>query len=261
MRGGKNVLSFGIAKKNVPDKPGQSIEETVCRIQRGTLDLREHFILNFKPFIIKCVSKYTNHEAGIESSDEFSVALIAFNESISAFKMVKGMGFLAFSEIVIRNRLTDHLRKNSSQKNVIPFTSLETVNEEGKTEAYDVPCEDPGISRLDTLDEIQTFSLKLKEYGILFKDLVRCSPKHKDSRRRLISLARVIYSHPLLLSKMKKTKSLPINDLLEVTSVYRGTVEQNRKYIVALVLILDSRLDLLKSYIEGSSEGGGQNAD
>lgn len=77
----------------------------------------------------------------------------------------------------------------------------------------------------------------------------------------MITLARVIYENKTLLEKLKRTKGIPIRELLEITKVYRGTIEQNRKYIIALVLILDSRLDMLKSYLDNTYKGGGQYAN
>lgn len=255
------MLSFMNARRSKEPTELDSVEQTVRSIQQGNLALREQFILDYKPFILKCASKFTNNFVNSESSDEFSIALIAFNESINAYKLVKGMSFLAFSEIVIKNRLIDHARKNKNQKNILPFVSLEQRGDEGQIEPYDVASDDPSFQRLEVRDQIRSFSENLKEYGIQFTDLVKSSPKHQDSRKRLISLARVLYENSALLMKLKKTKTIPIRELLEMTSVYRGTIEQNRKYLIALVLILDSKLDVLKSYVDSTLRGGGQFAD
>lgn len=255
------MLSFMNARKSKETAEPDSVEDKVYSIQQGNLSLREQFILDYKPFILKCATKFTNNFIGTENSDEFSIALIAFNESINAFKLVKGMSFLSFSELVIRNRLLDNARRNKNEKNVLPFVSLETRSDEGKIEPYDIGTEDPSFSRLELIDQIKAFSKSLKEYGIQFNDLVKCSPKHQDSRNRMITLARVIYENKTLLDKLKRTRGIPIRELLEITKVYRGTIEQNRKYIIALVLILDSRLDMLKSYLDSTYRGGGQYAN
>lgn len=241
-------------------QPAKKLEDTVRSIQQGDLGLREQFILDYKPFISKCTSKYVNHFIN-ESSDEFSIALIAFNESINAFKIVRGMNFLSFSEIVIKNRLIDNARKNKNYNNVYSMVSLEGRDEEDQPEPYDFPSEDPSFARIEIADEIRSFSQELNSYGICFGELVKHSPKHQDTRMRMISLARVIYGNRTLLDKMKKTKSIPIREVLELTSVCRGTIEQNRKYIIALVLILDSRLEVLRGYVDDTTKGGGHYAD
>lgn len=245
-------MSFMKAKND--RQPLRKVEDTVYRIQQGDFGLREQLILDYKPFILKCASKYTSHFIN-ESSDEFSIALIAFNESINAFRLVKGMNFLTFSEIVIRNRLIDNARKNKN--NVYPMTSLENHDDEDHTEPYGFASEDPSFARVEIADEIRSFSKELLSYGIRFGDLVRHSPKHRDTRLRMVSLARVIYGNKPILEKLKKTRSIPIKEVLELTSVCRGTVEQNRKYIIALVLILDSNLEVLKGYVDGVDKGGG----
>lgn len=241
-------------------QPAGRVEETVRSIRQGDPGLRDQFILDYKPFILKCASKYANRFVN-ESSDEFSIALIAFNESINAFKIVRGMNFLSFSEIVIKNRLIDNARKNKSHNNVYPMVSLESRNDEGEPEPYDVASEDPSFARIEIADEIKSFSRELMRYGIRFTELARNSPRHRDTRMRMISLAKVIYGNKPLLDKMKRNRSIPIKEVLELTSVCRGTIEQNRKYIIALVLILDSRLDDLKGYVGGTAEGGTRYAD
>lgn len=256
------MLSLMKSNKSEPASP-TNVEDMVQRIQQGDFALREQFIIEYKPFILKCVSKYTHQSINIDSSDEFSIALIAFNEAINSFKKVKGMSFLAFSDIVIKNRLNDNARKNRNQRNVIPFVSLESsqnpdsINEE----AYEVSTEDMSFKRLEVREEIELLALSLKEYGISFKDLVKLSPKHKDTRKRLIGLSNIIFIQKNLLMKLKKTKGLPTRELLDYTTVCRGTIEQHRKYIIALVLILDSSLDTLRSYITDFSKGGELHAD
>ncbi|MCX7772308.1 MAG: RNA polymerase sigma-I factor [Clostridia bacterium] len=249
------MLSFARLEKSNTGQSVKKVEDLVLSIQKGNLPLREQLIMEYKPFILNCVAKYTQNYQGIDS-DEFSIALIAFNEAINAFKIVRGMSFLGFSELVIKNRLADNARRNKSQRNVIPFTCLEPEAADESARPYEVGSEDPSFQRLEFAEEIKAYSMKLLEYGIKFKELIRLSPKHKDTRRRLVSLAQTLYHNKPLLFKLKKSKQIPIQELLDLSSVCRGTIEQNRKYIIALVLILDSHLETLKGYIDVSYEGG-----
>lgn len=231
-----------------------NVEEMVQNIQQGDFALREQFIIEYKPFILKCVSKYTLSFHNADSSDEYSIALIAFNEAINSYNRVKGMVFLGFAELVIRNRLNDNARKNRNQRNVVPFVSLEQTSQ--GEESFEISSEDPSFKRLEVREEITAFTIELNNYGITFSDLIRLSPKHKDTRKRLIYLASIIFNNDNLVSKLRRTKGIPIKELLELTPVCRGTIEQHRKYIIALVLILDSNLETLKSYIDHTAKGG-----
>lgn len=257
-QGGYKVLS--LMKTDKTSKPVKNVEDIVQNIQEGDIALREQFIIEYKPFILKCASKYSFQTQNIDKSDEFSIALIAFNEAINSYKSIKGMSFLGFSEIVIKNRLNDNARKNRNQRNVIPFTSLES-DDTDLDKQFEIPSEDTSFRSVEIRDEILSYTISLKEYGVSFNDLVRLSPKHQNTRIRLIELSKIIYGQPELLGKLKRTKSIPIRELLELTSICRGTIEQHRKYIIALVLILDSSLETLKGYITYSKKGGELHAD
>ncbi|NLE26140.1 MAG: hypothetical protein GX625_12515 [Clostridiaceae bacterium] len=72
----------------------------------------------------------------------------------------------------------------------------------------------------------------------------------------MIKLAELIYDNKNLLEKLQHTKNMPIKELLELSPVCRGTIEQNRKYIIALVMVLDSSFETMRGYItvSGRSE-------
>ncbi|NLO38840.1 MAG: RNA polymerase sigma-I factor [Ruminiclostridium sp.] len=246
------MLSF-VRNKNIAEKP-HKIEDTINSIQQGDFALREKLILEYKPFILKCVSMYNHSLENDYSSDEFSIALIAFNEAINTYKIVKGMSFLNFSQIVIRNRLNDYARKKQKDKQVVSLESLRGDNEENHP--YDVPTEDKSFLGLEVRDEINALIQELKQYQISLGDLIHRSPKQVDTRKRMIHLARLIHDNSPLLSKLKRTKGIPIKELMELSPVCRKTIEQNRKYIIALVVILDSKFETMKGYISncGRSE-------
>ena len=242
------MLSFS-RNKNNSEKPHR-IEDTVDSIQQGDFALREKFILDYKPFILKCVSIYNHNLQSDYSSDEFSIALIAFNEAINTYKIVKGMSFLNYSRIVIRNRLNDNVRKNRNDRYVVSLDSLHIDNEENHP--FDIPSEDKSFLGLEVRDEIKSLINGLKEYGINLRDLIKLSPKQIDTRKRLIRLAELIYDNKNLLTKLQRTKNIPIKELLALSPVCRGTIEQNRKYIIALVLIMDSSFETMRGYITDS---------
>jgi len=62
---------------------------------------------------------------------------------------------------------------------------------------------------LEFTDEIRLFKSELASFDITFKDLLSCTPKHRDSRELLINIAKKIASNDGLYEKLKKTKKLP----------------------------------------------------
>lgn len=114
-------------------------------------------------------------------------------------------------------------------------------------------------TKLEDTDEFNAIEIKrdililkknLKHYRISFRDLLSCTPKNGDSIFMCIKTAKGIVKDEWLLEKIKKKKTLPIQDVLEVVNVYRGTLEKNRMFIIALCLIIKSDLKSLKCYID-----------
>ena len=215
-----------------------------------TIEEKEAFILEHKQFILDCVTSFKKDPSLDYSSDEFSIGLIAFNEAISTFNVVKGKSFQNYARLVINNRLIDYARKQRGNSNIVPLELVEhKLTEE----------ESPGIRRIEIADEVNLLVKSLKKYKISMADLIKLSPREEPSRLRLIGIAKVIHKDTDLLGKLKQSKKLPINEILKLTEVSRSTLELNRKYIIALVLILDSQLETIKEYVnkgEGRADYG-----
>jgi len=72
------------------------------------------------------VYKATDRHVEPENSEEYSVALLAFNEAINAYDEEKHSNFLVFSEQVINRRLIDYKEKIIRIKWFILFLTLKT---------------------------------------------------------------------------------------------------------------------------------------
>lgn len=70
--------------------------------------LRNNFISVNNNFILGTACKAAGHFV-TESDDEYSVALIAFNEAIDSYDEEKG-NFHSFAALVIRRRIYDYIR-------------------------------------------------------------------------------------------------------------------------------------------------------
>ncbi|WP_099354124.1 RNA polymerase sigma factor SigI [Fredinandcohnia onubensis] len=248
----KQVLSllFKIGKRK------STLEETVIEIQNGNQQLQNKLIDDYKPFIAKNVSavckRYIN-----ESDDEFSIGLIAFNEAIEKYSKEKGSSFLSFSELLIKRRVIDYIRKEARVRN-INFISNGETDEEGaqsKLEAHlSVDDYQRKVEQEQRKEEILHFHKVLQEFGLSFQELLEISPKHADARQNAIMVSKAVVENEELMETLFEKKHLPIKQLESKVSVSRKTIERNRKYIIAMAIILSSEYVYLKDYLKGVLE-------
>ena len=131
-----------------------------------------------------------------EQDDEYSIALIAFNEAIDSYDKAKG-NFLAFSALVIRNRLLNYIRTEDRHKRSVPFSSLGTWDEDGKELEFDI--EDTKAQKSDVVIEIQSVSKELEAFQISFLELPRFSPKSKKTKAACNEVIDFMLSKPMLI--------------------------------------------------------------
>lgn len=220
-------------QKKSPASYLNSPEDVIRRMRLGESHLRDFLIEYHWNYVLAMVSKTIGRSA--HSTDEFSVGLLAFNEAIDDFDESRQVAFLSFAGLVINRRVIDHIRKNSRYSTISSFTTLE----------------EPSVSftdRLEIQEEIMEFRLALLSFGITLEDLIRLSPKHADTRLLCITIARKLADSQELSQKLQNDKKLPIANLLELFPISRKTIENHRKYIIAIYLILCSDMEIIKGY-------------
>ncbi|WP_374721436.1 RNA polymerase sigma factor SigI [Peribacillus tepidiphilus] len=240
-------LLFGTLKKK------RSLEDSITKIQSGDVQLREELIVSFKPFIAKTVSSVCKRYIN-DSDDEFSIGLIAFNEAIDKYSTEKGSSLLAFAETLIRRRVIDYLR-SQSRKQVI-LMDLQNDDDEDQTQSFlesekSLQEYHKEMDAQKRREEILLYQEELKEFDVKFSDLVELSPKHSDARKSAILIANTLAQDPDLMKILYEKKRLPIKTLEEKVSVSRKTIERNRKYIIAIAIIISGPYTYLKDYIKG----------
>jgi RNA polymerase sigma factor len=97
--------------------------------------------------------------------------------------------------------------------------------------------------------EIEEYAKLLAEFGLSFTDLVEVSPKHQDARRNAIQVARIVAQDEAMRQYVFERKALPLKWLEDRARVSRKTMERQRKYILAIVLLLCGDFQYLKAYI------------
>ena len=239
----------------------EQAERQVLAIQAGDESLRETFIIQYRPFIAKTASRFSKRYIDPNHDDEFSVALLAFNEAIDHYSQQAGGRFIGFAEKVMTRRLIDYARQEQRHAANVPFSAfatdgdadgrhLEQLENAAALEAYD---QDRMAEQRSV--EITALSEQLALFGIGFQDLANDSPKHRDSRATLLDIGIRLADTPSLFDKMLEKRQLPMKELCSMTKVSRKTVERNRKYIIAVSLIACGAYPSLRAYIEPDKQG------
>jgi RNA polymerase sigma factor len=188
--------------------------------------------------------------------DEYSIGLAAFNEAINQFQARKASSFLSFAYVVVRRRVIDFLRKEASQRKVLFFGQLNSLEENIQEEAS-LPQLKRAIQFFEMrsqneklADEIYEYQKILEGYDISFNHLIKQCPKQIDARQRAVMIAKTIAENEELSVYLCKKKKLPLKDLLTKVPYSRKTIERHRSYIVALALVYIGRFTGLKSYTQ-----------
>ncbi len=236
-------------------KKKNMLEDLVAEIQSGDESLLNHVLEDYKPFVKRSVSSVCKRYIR-ESDDEFSIGLIAFHDAIMRFDLERGGSLLAFADVIIKRKVIDYIRLNQKHSNVmLDYMSNE---DEGQTSILDQSMSlEEYEKQLDIQkrqEEIKTFSELLKGYNLTFQDLVEQSPKHKDARINALQVAKLVSENKGFCEYLQHKKKLPLKKLEKEVGLSRKTLERNRKYIIALVLILIGDFNYLKDYLKGRLE-------
>lgn len=238
-------------------KKKRTLEEMVILIHQGDKTLINEIIDAYKPFIAKTVSSVCRRYI-YETDDEFSIGLIAFNEAIEKYSPDRGSSLLSFSEVIIKRRVIDYIRKQTKNQHIsMDLTNASNEEESpGNVIVNELSLDDYQKKNDEQLrkDEILQFQTLLKSFDLNFSDLVENSPKHADARKNAIHIAKMLMENSEMKELLFEKKRLPIKQLEKMVKVSRKTIERNRKYIIAIALILSSDYVYMKDYLKGVLE-------
>lgn len=221
----------------------------------GHIDAREKIIQRFRPLIIKTASSLSGKYIDAARDDEISIGMLAINHAIDTFDPQGGAAFFSYAELLIKRRLIDYYRRESRQQKAIPFSSLEGEETEERGILNQLEHRQ-SLSELQKLreqnerrEEIRKYTERLKDYGIKFSDLVAVSPKHQDARIRAMEVAKIVAGDPVLLSDLENKKVLPLKQIEKRVAVSRKTLDRQRKYIIAVTVIMTGEYHYLREYL------------
>ena len=230
------------------EPPGR--EALVIKIQSGNKELREQFLRDYQGFVAATVSGVIGGRSIDKEKDAvFNTGLLALNEALDSYNPGKGVSFIYFARQVITRRVIDNLRRDEREARLNVSTPIDNLSHSAMTIS-------PAIEKIEVQEELKTFSSQINKFGFTLSDLVKHSPRHKDSKRLAIKIGRTLAEDPELIAHLLVRQTIPLKKLLQKINVNPKTVERHRTYIIAIALILAGNLDTLKNYIYSVDEGG-----
>lgn len=201
------------------------------------------------------MSKVSKKYEDIKSSDIFSIGMIAFNEALDNYDENKGNNFFAYCDRIIRSRIIDYYRKSEKEEKVYPFTYFENEYEINFEEKYLKSNSFYQYENIEIQEEIEFFQKKLSEFNINLYDIIEEIPKHRDSIIMCIKIAKGLCDNDYLYGKLIRNKTIPLKELVSMVDVHQRTIERNRKFIIAVSLIIKTEFTYAKEYIEDIFDG------
>lgn len=227
-----------------------AVMELIMSAQQGDGVARENLIAQHRSFIRLTSCSICKRQLVWENDDELSIALLAFNEAIDAFDSKRGGKFLAFARQVISQRLIDYFRKERKHQH-LSLSPLEGGYELGNVEKnQSIEVHRRKIQQEDLAEMMLEFDKRLADYEISLEQLADCCPRHRDTRERLLAVAKLLCTDENLLSSFRQKKRLPFSDLWQKARVSKRVLENGRRYIIALVIIMtEERFSAIKSFV------------
>lgn len=167
----------------------------INRIKDGDEELRDKFINDYIPFILRVISNAVPNKEGLRNCDEYSIGLIAFNEAIDKFdsnKSLNAFNFFSFAEQIIKRRIIDYIRFVSKRSKEIPFSYLEEKEKQFDEKYINEPATSK-YDRIELFQEIKSFDDQLRAFGIKLSDLHKYTPKHSDSREMCVKVGKKLH--------------------------------------------------------------------
>ncbi|MEK3993927.1 RNA polymerase sigma-I factor [Psychrobacillus sp. FSL K6-2365] len=234
-------------------KPKQNMQELITKAQAGDKEVLNDLLLAHTLFLKKTASFICKRTID-EQDEEFSIALNGCHEAINAYNPTENASFQTFAHLVIKRRITDFIRKEEvrHKKEVLFDGSVDNSEDEHfllKQLAVTTYSEEQFTE--SRREELIKYSKLLTNFNLSFEELTKSAPKHKDARKTAFQIAQIIADSEELYELLIKTKKLPLKEIEALVEVSRKTLERQRKYIIAVVLLLNSDFVYIKDYVKG----------
>lgn len=214
-----------------------NINDVLIEIKENNHDeIRSQFIQEYIPFIVKSVSEITGKYVKINSSEEFAIALEAFDEAINRYDFGRGK-FLDFSKLVIQSRLKDYFKQLKKQNVFVKNDLIQVQSNEDIERDFLIK------------NEIESFKNELLAYDITFERLTENVPVHQKTKMLAIEIAKTIVEDHSMLMSLKQTKQLQRKEINFKMGVTNKQLKRSRCYIIAVAIVLSGDYDEIKQFL------------
>lgn len=208
-----------------------SLDLYIDQVKNQT-DLRNQFIHDYTPFVIKHVSELKHAYVCVRNDDEFSIALIAFNEAIDRYEIGKGH-FLSFARIVIESRLKNYWEKEKHHQHD-DISNVEVA----------APSDE------DLHLELIAYENELSYFGLSFEDLSNHMPKHTDTKEAALNIAQEIALNAFIMTQVYIKKSLPVTLVSKSLKIGLKMVKNNKVFILGTSIIFYKKFDKIENWLK-----------
>ncbi|MGI6364955.1 MAG: RNA polymerase sigma-I factor [Bacillota bacterium] len=227
---------------------------TLQAVRAGDTEARQQLLSMYTPMVIRIASGLTGRFMEIGRDEEISIGLLALNEAIDKYDSDRGASFTSFANLVISNRLRDYLRRQKGRELPASAISEQLPPLDARQAWQEFRERDIQENRRS---EVLQFIEQLSAYNLDLKQLAAATPKHRQARARAAKAARILASTRQLAQHVRAKKELPLKELEGMLNVSRKTLERQRKYIIALFIIMTGDYQYLGEYLPSEVEQDG----
>ncbi|MGE5416443.1 MAG: sigma factor [Acidobacteriota bacterium] len=208
----------------------------------GNQTFIEELMRQLIPFGLRVASKTTGRFIS-ESDEEAGIVHTALLEAIDKYEIDKG-SFILYLGRVIHHRIIDYKRREKSSRFAFIADLGERIGLSAVTDdSFQVILED-----IDRKQQVIALVRVLNEYDLSLSDLAKSNPRQFAAREKAKEVGCYIASNSELSEYFIKNKALPLKSLEEKLKYNRKFLERNRKFIVAITLILIGDYPMLREY-------------
>jgi RNA polymerase sigma factor len=213
----------------------KNIDKKIIQIRNSNdSDKISCFIEEYKPFILNVVSDTKNAYIDVNNDDEFSIALLAFNEAINKYDISKG-SFLSYSRLVIQSRLKNYWTKENKIKTVELDDNI--INEKHSEDTSKIKM------------EILLFEQSLEDFGITIEDLVDTAPIHQATLIQSKEIGKKAEKNSEVVKYIYDKKKLPITMIANNQKISKKIIRRSKNQILAIIIVIHEGFDNIIKFV------------
>lgn len=228
----------------------EGLDERVILAQSDSAEA-DRLLMEYLPMIKKQVLETISR--GMDYEDMLSTGMLAFAGAIRQYNPQRG-NFIPFARLCIRSRILDELRRDGKNAATVSLDADENCGVPGAETDASLAQYSREQERQTLSEEIAALRQVLAGYGVPFDSLAKISPKQKRSRALCITAARQVAANAEMRKIFEQRAKLAQTQLAQALGVSSKTIEQHRRYIVTLVVILLGDYPCIRAFLPAAGE-------